>query len=89
MPNYFRLINRETNEGDKFADIDDKICAHLGVAPHPEKFYESWYDLLGLDMATGASWQMMRERWNYDKTLIRIVDYLEERYRIEAWYSAR
>jgi len=89
MPNYFRLVNKQTGEADTFPAIDDKICAVLGIEPDPGIYYENWFDYLGLEFARGASWDEIRKIWGNLSDFAQIIDFLEKNYTVEAWYRAK
>lgn len=87
MPNCFQLIDKTTKVPAKLAKIDDELCQYLNVEPHPVKYYQSWYDALGLGFACGRTYDELREIYKEDVEYLRILDYLEERYDVDAWYS--
>ncbi len=84
MPNYFKFINKETGEAERFIDIDEKICEYMEVEPDPEWFYEGWYDSIGLAAAMGNDWPKIRETFE-DTRLLPIIDFLSQRYDISSW----
>ena len=87
MPNYFKFVNKETGEADKFTDIDDRIRNHMGVGEDPVNFYEDWYDIIGLHASTGNDWAEIRRRFEAENEdqLVEIIDFLSQRYDISAW----
>ena len=89
MPNYFQLIDKTTEKPAKFVDIDEKLCAHMGVEPHPKNYLYGWYDSIGLGLAMGKTWDEMRTWWDDNSPMQKVINYLEERYTPDAWYQPR
>jgi hypothetical protein len=83
MPNCFTLTPKGATEPEKLADIDNKLCAHFGVEPDPEHYYQMWVDIEGLALAMGRDWQWMRE--NFDPERLPIINWLDEHYTPDAW----
>lgn len=84
MPAYFTLTKKGEKEPSRFIDIDEAMCAHFGVTPDPDLYYRSWYDIEGCGLAMGYNWDKLREILPERK---KIIDWLEENYVAEAWYS--
>ena len=85
MPNCFTLTRKGASAPSKFADIDNELCAHLGVQPDPIRYYQGWYDCIGFALAIGKTWDWMRKEWAEDTELLPIIDYLEAHYVSDAW----
>lgn len=86
MPNCFTLTPRGSDTPAKFVDIDDAMRAHFGAPPDSVNYYRSWYDIEGLGLAMGFSWDRMREI-NPDRK--EIIDWLDEHYIPNAWAERR
>lgn len=84
MPAYFTLTKKGETEPSRFIDIDEALCAHFGITPDPVKYYRAWYDIEGLGLAMGMTWDKMR-KINPDRT--DIIDWLEDNYTTDSWYS--
>jgi len=84
MPACFQLFKRGSDVPERFADVDDAICAHFGVTPDAERFYRSWYDIEGFGLAMGHDWDKLRTI-NPDRA--DIINWLEANYTTQAWYS--
>lgn len=82
MPNCFTLTPKGETEPARLAAIDDAMCAHFGVAPDPDKYYQFWVDCEGLALACGKDWTWMRE--NFPER-VGIIDWLAEHYTPDAW----
>jgi len=96
MPNCFQLIDKTTEQAEKFSVIDDKLCAHLGVEPHPKHYYRGWYDSIGLALAVGKSFEEIlatvqepHPTYGVDEESIKIVKWLDEHYTSTAWYAPK
>ena len=85
MPNCFTLTRKGASAPSKFSDIDDEICAHLGVPSHPTWYYAGWYNTIGLAIACGKDWNWLRAEVEPTSDLIKVVDYLEAHYVSDAW----
>ena len=84
MPACFTLTKKGETKPSTFVAIDEALCAHFGVTPDPDLYYRSWYDIEGLGLAMGYDWNKLREI-NPDRKPI--IDWLEENYLPDAWYS--
>ena len=54
MAAYLSIRHKETGEvfnGRKLIDVDNMMCAALGVAPDPEKWFMGWMDWAGFAIA--------------------------------------
>ena len=89
MPNCFTLTQKGNDEPSTFVDIDEKLCAHLGVEPHPKNYLYGWYDSIGLGVAMGKTWDQMRTWWDNDSPMQEVINYLEEHYIPDAWYQSK
>lgn len=85
MPNYFKLIDKQTGEPTVFNQIDDDMRRQFNQPPDSEKYLWHWYDIIGLGLALGNTWDDLRELYNDDSELMGVIDYLEQYYKPEAW----
>jgi hypothetical protein len=101
MPNCFQLIGKETGKPTAFVAIDEALCGHFGYEIHPTKYLFGWYDAIGFRVACGKSLDDIRKEFagyvsealgknelgdvEYYDRLVRVVDYLKERYTTDAW----
>ena len=86
MPAYFTLTKKGEDKPASLVDIDEAMCAHMGVTPHEINYYRNWYDTIGLALAVGKDWAWMREHMS-DPATVEIINWLEENYIPEAWYQ--
>ena len=84
MPAYFTLTKKGETEPSAFIAIDEAMCAHFEVTPDPVKYYRAWYDIEGLGLAMGHDWNKLRE---INPNRADIIDWLEDNYTPDAWYS--
>jgi hypothetical protein len=88
MPNYFKFTKKGELKPTLFADIDNELREHFGAPADPVKYYYQWYDVIGLGIAMGQSWDDLRTKICYDcPELLAIINYLEDHYTAEAWYQ--
>jgi len=85
MPNCFCLTSKLTNRITPFAQIDEELCAHLGVEVHPTKYAFGWYNCIGLALAMGKTFEQQRVLFKEDPELLRIIDFLDQHYTPDAW----
>ena len=103
MPACFQLFRKTAPEDGavKLSQIDDEICAHFGVTPHPVNYHAWWYDIIGFRLAMGKDWNNIREdlRERQDQAnepdlkehynhLLDITDWLEANFTADSWYQA-
>ncbi len=90
MPNAFQFIAKATGEAENFNDIDEKLCAFLGVPVDPAEYHRGWYDCFGWPASMGQTFAEMRERGHArDAIGHKMLDWLDEHYTINAWYAPR
>ena len=80
MANYFTLTKKDETEPSKFNKIDDEMCLFLGKQPNPEKYYLSWYNILGLAIATGKNWEWCKNEFKDWPEMLEVINYLETNY---------
>lgn len=82
----FQLLDKTTGEPANLPSIDNDMCKFFGVTPHPEYYYRSWYDIVGLCLASGYSYETIKQRIpEYSD----IVDYLEKHYNVNCWAQTK
>lgn len=89
MPNCFTLTKKGEDKHAVFQDIDDEMRAHFGEPPDSEHWLWYWYDCIGLALACGKTWDEIRELFEDSPELLKVVDYLEERYVPDCWFERR
>lgn len=85
MANYFTLTKIGETEPTAFVDIDEELCDHFEVPIHPKNWLHHWYDVIGLSLATGRTFDEIISET--DGQLNEIARYLRDHYISNAWYS--
>lgn len=94
MPNCFQLTRKSDVESGPvvLAKIDEEMCLHFNVPCDPKHWCYQWYDIIGLRLAMGESFEEMRKdfsdcviQWK-DKPLV--VKEYEELIKISIWLEA-
>lgn len=92
MPACFTLTKRGCTEPVTFQYLDEVICLMLGKPCDPDKYYRSWYDIIGLRLAMGQDWATIVSAFtpvedSYDLEMLAICAYLQANYTPESWYE--
>jgi hypothetical protein len=87
MPNCFTLTKKSEDKRAVFQTIDDEMRAHFGEPPDAERWLWGWYDSIGLALACGKTWDEIRKLFEDSPELLKVVDYLEERYVSDCWFE--
>lgn len=66
MAIYFQLISKVTNEPESINKIDEFICNHFNQAIDEHKYYNSWYDFIGFELAYGKSFSEIIETFSLE-----------------------
>jgi hypothetical protein len=91
MAYYIKLIDKQTGEPESFPVIDTKLCEHLGVPVHPNKYYAppgalNWYDALGWSAADNLT-KFANKLEKHDSELAKAIRWLDDNYTYESWYG--
>lgn len=89
MPNCFTLTKIGASEPTKLVDIDAELCQHFGVPVDEHKWFRDWYNSVGFGFALKGDYGSNRQMWEGFPELLEIIDWLETRYTVDAWYSPR
>jgi hypothetical protein len=87
MPSCFQLIKKGSKEPSIIHDVDEELYNHFGMEINPEEWYRDWYNSIGVGLALGHSFSKLRTIYSEFPELIKVVDYLEENYLVDAWYE--
>ena len=85
MPNCFQLHSKISGEPRNLTEIDEELCHHFGAEVHPTRWYEGWYECIGLSLALGCSFEQTAETFKDDAALVAIAEYLAKHYTAVAW----
>ena len=98
MANSFSLT-RKTDIGKdpvSLRQVDEEICAHFNISPHPSDYYHSWFDTIGFDLASGRSFAEIIRRchddmeaspqsYRYYERKLEIAEYLDKHFIPDRW----
>jgi hypothetical protein len=97
MPNYVTFTDRKTGQpfmGRDLIQIDERMCAELGVQCDEKNFYCFWVDWTVFYVQNG--WENVRKAISESKNptweeprVQQILDWLEENFTQSAGYMAR
>lgn len=72
--------------------IDEEMCKHFNVTCNPKLWYKNWYNIIGFSLATGSTFQSLREdftintnEWDGPEELLAITNWLDENFTKDAW----
>jgi hypothetical protein len=98
MPNCFTLTRKNNLDAGPVAlsEIDNEICAYLGVEPWEDEYYRQWVDTIGLALACGQSFDQIIEQCrkdmgayiessHYYEIKMKIAEYLNQHFVADAW----
>jgi hypothetical protein len=87
MPNCFQLYKKGEEEPSILQDVDNDLWLKFeGSIPEPnDKWYQNWYNTVGLLLAMGESFDQIKENASIEMYVV--VSYLERIYTHSAWYS--
>lgn len=87
MPNCFQLLR--DGVAVPLVQIDEEMCRHFGATCHPIRYYESWYDAIGYELAMGRSFEQIKVTLVEYPQLVEIINWLEQRYTVNAWHERK
>ena len=89
MANYIQLFDKKTSKPESFQVIDEKLCKALNVPVDEDRYYQSWYDVIGFSMCDTI--HEVREkitRLSPKATKLQAaLQWLDENYTLNAWCS--
>jgi hypothetical protein len=85
MPNCFVLSRKGESAPTSLADVDNELREAFGEPPDDEQWLYGWYDKIGLALALGQNWDQIRTAFNGCERLLKVVDYLEQRFDADSW----
>ena len=87
MPNCFSLTRKSDPAAGPvpLALIDDEMCEHFGVTPHPKDYYKFWYTFVGLPLACGKTLADVQGMYKDNPEGLAIVEWLDANFTSEAW----
>lgn len=94
--NCIKLVDIETGEIKPLTDVDEEICKVLDKPFDENKWCYlgkeriegvDWYNTICFALAMGHNYDKIKELWSDCDEILKIVDYLEQHYKPEAWYE--
>ena len=85
MPRCFALTKKGENEPTKLQAIDDEMRVAFGAPPDSSQWFRCWYNIIGLGLAVGKSFEQLTELFHDDAELVAVIDYLAEQYVSDCW----
>jgi hypothetical protein len=98
MANSFSLTRRiDLDNGPvSLRQVDEEICAHFKIVPHPKDYYHAWFDTIGFELTTGRSFtdiirrcqedmKAYPENYKYYKRKLDIAEYLDKNFISDRW----
>ena len=82
MAVYFAPYYKGTQNKADFIDVDEAMCNYFGAPCDPKEWHRGWYNLIGLALAAGKSWDQIRFLY---PDLAGIANWLEARYDVDSW----
>ena len=86
MPSCFQLTKKGEQAPARLQTVDDEMRVAFGADPDPDKWFEQWYNTIGLGLAMGHDWVKLREIFK-ETALVAVVDWLEANYTTDSWYE--
>lgn len=84
MPNCYQLTRKGDDKPSRLVDVDEALCAHLGLPIDPVLWVMNWGNIEGLCFALGKTMDEIRAiDPNPKREPLR--KYLEENYIVDAW----
>lgn len=85
MPACFALTKKGETKPTKLTQIDEELCIVFNAPVDPDKWYQNWYNTIGLGLALGYDWNSLREKLGDDPETKGILDWLEAHYEVDSW----
>ncbi len=79
----FQLIRNE--KPVPLAKIDKELCDSLGYRESDNSFLFGWVDLVGLEIAFTGDFKSSYEKYEDDKEMVEIINYLENNFQVRNW----
>lgn len=91
MPACFQLYRKSDVAAGpvKLSQVDDELCAYLGVPVDSDQYHYGWYSSIGLGLAVGNSWDRLREIFSDDSRQLAIINWMDTNFTPNSWYERR
>ncbi len=90
MPNVVKFYDKQTEEMMDYIELDNLLWLefHGSVPENNNQWFRNWYNTIVFGMACGTTWDRLREIY-VDTNQIPIINFLEDRYEVKAWYEPK
>jgi len=87
MPICFELTLKGEKEPMVLTTVDEMICEHLELPVDKDRWCLDWYQVIGMSLAFGKSFEDVREYLSKDgeAALLEVLDYLEMHFTVYAY----
>lgn len=91
MPNCFSLRRKGNPEAGPvvLTTVDEEICRALDEEVDEKLWCRNWYNIVGLLLACGKSFDDIREICSDTPAIVEVVNFLADNFVSDAWYSRR
>jgi len=86
MPNCFSLTRVGMRTPQRLQEVDNDMRRHFGAEADPERWYENWYNTIGLCIALGHGPDKIRELVQGEGAN-EVIDWLVCNYEWDTWVS--
>lgn len=84
MPAVLALRDKKTGqhiEDRRLIEVDELICAHLGIAVDPIDFARNWVDNIGFRLSIGTDFETIKKSYEgLDEQKMAITQFLDDNY---------
>jgi hypothetical protein len=87
MPNCFQLLR--DGKAVPLSTVDEELCKHFGAECHPIRYYEAWYDCVGYGLASGHSFDKIRDTYADLPKIVEIANWIEAHFEVRSWYEPK
>lgn len=87
MPSCFQLLR--DGVAVPLVQIDEEMCRHFEAPCHPTRYYESWYDAIGYELAMGRSFEQIRVTLAEYPQLVEIANWLDHQFTVSSWHERK
>ena len=98
MASSFSLTRKtEMDKGPvSLRQVDEELCVHFNVVPHPDDYYHLWFDTIGSELTSGSSFSDIikgchrdmaeyPEKYRYYERKLEIAKYLDKHFISDRW----
>lgn len=91
MPNCYQLLRDGVPV--PLAHVDEEMCRHFDEPVHPTRYYQSWHDVIGYELAMGRTFDQIRatltSSYSEYPQLVEIANWIEKHFTARAWHERK